>query len=313
MTIIKRGASFDLKIEFSAPKLLFDNNLDEMEESDFNEVVNKLKARIEDMGVKVYTSFIENAKVSAFHPSKNIPLSKGNTSTLAIKELSKINLNGRYDLEKVSFRNNGHSLQFYANSNAFAMYDKIIDMSKPKNRAIDKEQPLKQQSLFDLIKKEYKYLEVLRFEIRLAKKRKMNSILKEVNYPINPLFRDIFKKELCRKILNLYWNKYFDNNLFLFDIGNNPQKILQKILLTYPKIKKKQAIYLTGLNLLCKDEEGIRGLRTILPKAIWPRMSQDLKKFRKPEFNQRSYGFIADIQRGLKEFTSYKHNKTSKV
>ncbi len=118
LTIMKRGSSFDMKVEFSAPKLLYGNNLDELEEVDFGPVVNKLKNRMEEMGIKVYTSFIENAKISAFHPSKNIPLSKGYTSTLAIKELNKVNLNGRFDLAEKTFINNAESMEskFYTNS-----------------------------------------------------------------------------------------------------------------------------------------------------------------------------------------------------
>jgi len=41
LTLIKRGVMLLLKIEFSAPKLIFNNNLDELEESDFNSLVEK--------------------------------------------------------------------------------------------------------------------------------------------------------------------------------------------------------------------------------------------------------------------------------
>lgn len=314
LTIMKRGMDFDLKIEFSAPKLLFDDNLDELEEADFNAVVVKLKERMEAMGVKVYTEFIENAKISAFHPSKNILLSKGYTSTLAIKELAKINLNGKFDLEKIKFRNNGQSLQFYTNTHSFVFYDKIADMGKPEKRAIDKEQTLQQTDLFNWNKKIDNPPEVLRFEIRLSKKRKMNEILEQVGCPINPTFKDIFKKDLCQKIVNLYWNKFFENeNMFIFDVGNSPQTILQKIFMAYPKITLNKALHLQALLINCKDEEGVRGLKTVIngykPKTTWTRINNDLKKFQNPVFSQNTHGFIADIQRGLKEFTAYKHNK----
>ena len=92
LTMIKRGNRIYLKIEFSAPKLLFSNNLDELEEMDFDKVVNELRKKILEMGVRLFAVQVENAEVISFHPSKNIPLSKGYTSSFAIRELSKINL-----------------------------------------------------------------------------------------------------------------------------------------------------------------------------------------------------------------------------
>lgn len=314
LTITKRGMNFNLKIEFSAPKLLFDDNLNELEETDFDAVVAKLIERTEEMGVKIHTQFIKEAKISAFHPSKNILLSKGYTSTLAIKELAKINLNGKFDLEKIKFRNNGQSLQFYTNTHSFVFYDKIADMGKPEKRAIDKDQTLQQFDLFNWNKNNNNPSEILRFEVRLSKKRKLNEILELVGYPINPAFKDIFKKNLCQKIVNLYWNKFIEKeNMFIFDVGNSPQTILQKILTTYPKLTLNKALHLQALLINCKDEEGVRGFKTVIngfkPKTTWTRINNDLKKFQNPIFSQNTHGFIADIQKALKEFTAYKHNK----
>ena len=164
LTIIKRGNRIYLKIEFSVPKLLFGNNLDEIEESDFNQVISMLQKIIEQMGVRLWTYQIEKAEVISFHPSKNIPLSKGYTSSFAIKELSKINLYQKLDLERVGFRNNGESIQLYANRHSLVLYDKINDLNKPAKRAIDKNQTNQQMNLFEYIKKEKSNLEVLRIK-----------------------------------------------------------------------------------------------------------------------------------------------------
>ncbi len=313
LTLIKRGYKFYLKMEFSVPKLLFGNNLDEVSESDFMKIISILQERIKEMGAKVFKIKLMNAKVSSFHPSKNILLTGGYTSTFAIKELSKVNLNGHLDLNQTDFRNNGQSLQFYSNAHSFVLYDKISDLNKPKKRAIDKDQTIQQLSLFDDIKKDKKQAEVLRMEVRLSGKRKMNKMLKEVGCSIDPLFKDIFKKDLCQKMVNMYWNKFFSGNLFLFDMNNNPQKILQRILLDNPKIKVKRAIYLTGLNLLSKDEEGVRGIRSTVksyrPKMEWSRIGIDLKKFENYGTKPNRYGFIDDIEENLKEFGAFKAKK----
>lgn len=108
------------------------------------------------------------------------------------------------DFDHKDFRNSGHSLQFYTNSHSLVMYDKVQDPKKAERRAMDKDQNSIQQSLFDtLMKKEKK--EVLRIETRLAKKVKLNAVLKDLGYNDNPTFKDIFKKELCQKMPQSYW------------------------------------------------------------------------------------------------------------
>ena len=46
LTLYRRGRVIELKIEFSAPKILFSNNLNELEDSDLNLLVSKLKRQI---------------------------------------------------------------------------------------------------------------------------------------------------------------------------------------------------------------------------------------------------------------------------
>jgi len=316
LTIIKRGRIFDLKIEFSAPKLIFGNNLDEVNETDFDEVIAMLLNRMGKMGLQTGKRALKNAEVVSFHASKNIPLSKGYTATLTIKELSKVNLTKRLDLNKTDFRNDGHSLSYYANSHSLVFYDKIADMQKPQKRAIDKDQIGQQFSLINSIKKESIKPEILRMEIRLSDKKKMNSVLKKIGFQNHPSFQNIFKKSLCQKVVNLYWNDFVKNkNLFLFIADDNPQRLFQNILLNIPKIKVKQAIYLAGLNQLCKSKAGVLGLRNIIggyrPKTSWARINKDLQKFQDSQFIQNPHGFINDIQREIGEFKAYKHNEFS--
>jgi len=313
LTIIKRAKKIYLKVEFSAPKLLFGNNLSEIGESDFEEVANKLRKTIEEMGVRLWTFEIKNAEVLGFHPSKNIPLSKGYTSSFAIRELSKINLNQKFDLERVSFRNDGEALQLYSNRHSFVLYDKINDLNKPAKRAIDKDQTKQRIDLFEYIKREKRNLEVLRMEVRLSSKTKMMEVLEEVGFIDTPQFKNIFKKDLCQKIIKLYWDEFFGKNLFLFSVNNNPQRILQMILIRYPETNIRTAVMLVGLNQLCKDKEGIRGLRSIAknykPKFNWIILNNYLKKFEDEIFTKPTHGFIMDIERALDEFKPFKLDK----
>ena len=313
LTIMRRGEMIILKIEFSAPKLLFGNNLDEIEEKDFDEMVVKLRSIVEEMGVRLWTHEIEKAKVIGFHPSKNVVLTNGYTSSFAIRELSKINFNQKMDLERVGFRNEGEAIQIYAIRHSVVFYDKINDLLKPPKRAIDEDQTKQQMKLFDYIKKEKRGLEVLRIEIRLSNSDKMKDILNTIGFEEKPTLKSVFKKELCQKIVKLYWEKLFGNNLFLFNNYNSPQKILEMILMKYPKTKIRTVAMLVGLNLLCKDDGGFRGFRKIVEshkhKNNWLALRRYLDKFEDEFFSRPIHGFIKDIKESIDAFEAFKLNK----
>ncbi len=311
LTLIKRmtrnGIEIPLKIEFSAPKMLFGNNVDELEEKDFGKVIENLHKSVMEMGALVPKEMLINAKVSAFHSSKNIELKDGYTSGFVITELNKINLSKKMDLNKDSFRNNGQSLQFYTNSHSLVVYDKVQDLRKPGKRAMDKDQNSIQASLFDLLVDKKNKKEILRIEARLAKKVKMNAILKNLGFKENPTFEEIFNRDLCQKILQNYWQEIIvGKNLFLFELETNPLKMLEKIFQSNPNIGAKQASYLVGLWTLSK--EGIRATRTIIErnanKRTWSRISKDLLHLDTIS-DKKYHSWVKQIEKCLKEFKPF--------
>lgn len=315
LTLIKRmtknGDEIPLKIEFSVAKMLYGNNVDEVEEKDFERVITALHKAMFEMNVFISPEDLRKAKVSAFHPSKNIELKKGYTSSFVINELHKIDASKKMDLNRDSFRNSGHSLQFYTNSHSLVIYDKVQDLIKPEKRAIDKDQNAIQLSLFDTLAKKDKK-ELLRIEARLAKKVKMNAILKDLYFKTDPTFKDIFKKDLCQKILLKYWDELITGkNLFVFDVENKPKKTLDAIFKNKPKTKPKDALYLVGLRVLSK--EGIRDMRAVIEKyatlRTWYRIAEDLKFLDK--ISAKNYhGWVKQIKDNLNNFAPF-HLSTS--
>lgn len=310
LTLIKRGEMIILKIEFSAPKMLFHNNLDEIEEVNFDAMVMQLKAMVQDMGVLLTIEQIRNAKVIGFHPSKNIILRNGYNVSFALRELRKTNLSQKMDFTQVDFRNDGEELQLYSNSHSVVFYDKIHDLTKPPKRAMDKDPTQYQKDLFDSLKSSQKGLEILRMEIRFSKSTKMKEVLAEVGFIEEPTLKNIFKKDLFQKIMALYWEKLFGGSLFIFNTYNTPQKILEMILMKYPKTKINTAVMLTGLTLLCKDENGFRGFRGLVEKykhkKDWLVLRRYLDKISDSFFAKPMHGFIEDIQEAIKKFEVYK-------
>lgn len=312
LTLIKRmtknGDAMPLKVEFSVAKMIYGNNVDEVQEGDFEHIVNALRDAMYEMGVSATREGVNDAPISAFHPSKNIELKSGYTSRFVITELEKIDVSKKMDLNRDSFRNSGHSLQFYTNSHSLVIYDKVKDLKKPEKRAIDKDQNSIQRSLFDVLAKQK---EIIRIEARLAKKVKLNAVLKELGFKQNPTFKDIFNKNLCQKILRNYWETLIANkNLFLFDMENNPKRTLEKVFKSKPKIKPKEAIYIVGLRYLSK--EGIRDTRSIIEEYAtphtWHRLAKDLA-FLDDISDKVYHGWVRQIDDSLSTFMPFKLSK----
>lgn len=311
LTLLNRAGAHILKIEFSAPKLLYGNNLDELDESQFDEVVVVLQQRLKEMGVWVWRKEIMKARVTTFHPSKNIALSGGYTATYIISELYKLDVPKYMDINKSDFRNNGHSLQFYSASNAFVVYDKIADLKKSSKRAIDQDQTFVQLNLFNQIRKQQLPLEVFRLEVRLNKGRKIKEVLSKNEYFAAPTFQTIFNERLCQSILQQYWKKYVQDRQLsvVITTGKFPQVQLANFLRQFPKARPKRAIYLVGLAAVLGDQDGVRGLRQVIDSArvttAWQSIKDDAKQYLQTDDVSDTTG-ISIVEKTLKDFTPFR-------
>jgi hypothetical protein len=278
LTGYKRGSTKMVKIEFSAPKLLFNNNLDELADKQFAAVIDALQDRLVRLAVRIQQVDLERADVAGVHYSKNVELTGGYTSEYVIGELGKINLNKRFDLTRARYMNDGQSLCAYSTSHSFVIYDKVADLKRGSKRAIDREQTDYQMSLFAPLKKAH---EILRFEVRLSQRRKMINVLKTLGLGDNPTFRDVFSVKTSQAVLMHYWDTMIEkNSLLLFAHSLTPKDLLKQTLLARPSAKGKTAIYLVGLLLLAREGNGLRELRAILAKRsndrLWYRLRADL-------------------------------------
>jgi hypothetical protein len=313
ITGYKRSFSQDqnTRIELSLPKLLYLNNLDELEDNDFPEIIEVLQERLKAMGVIAEKEVLENASVSSVHFSRNILLKGNYTASYVISEMGKINLNKSFDLAKTRFVNNGQSIYAHTTSHQLVVYDKIADLNKGKNRAIDKNQSVYQRSLFEEFNKEKELQEIIRFEVRLNHKQKMNKILKDLGYEKNPSFEKIFSSEISQKVVLSYWEKIIkEKSIGLFSIPLSTTDALQEIFLKNENIKPKQAIYLIGLFILSREESGIRQLRSILSRKsndrTWYRIAKDIKEANNIMTKGRLREWVLQIDKELKDYKPYK-------
>ena len=306
LTYIARGSVITLNVEFSAPKVVLGNNAEELRQTDFDTVLTKLAQAMEGMGVRVKPEYLRHAKVLRFHPSKNIVLTDGFTSSMVLTDLGKVDVVKSLDLTKVTYREGGETLQIYSQRHAFVAYDKIAEMKRPKNRAVDTEPEYKQLSLFTYREKGVLPKELLRFEIRLNDTVTIKSFLKKLGKPEKLEYQDLFNEELCKAMVQYHWNTYFDGSLFVFEANQNALKILSRIVLSGAAKRQKDAMALLGLITVAKDESGIRGLRAFMEAQSrtwsWSKEKLKLKKYSEHISKVDLKGYVKQIEKQLDDF-----------
>ncbi len=276
-----------LKVEFSIPKLVHGNNFDELTDEDLPIAIQKLRAILKEMGVYAYKDNLINAPVSSVHYSKNIVLTDHTTPYTYISQLTKLNINKKLDTNRTDFRNEGHSFKYRANSFEIVFYDKIRDLNRAKmseKRAEENDNAL-QLDLFDVLRQRKPY-EVLRVEIRLNRRQKINQILKKAGRAIEPTFVNIFNQETAKAVL-LYYIKEVEEAyppLLVYQY-DSPKKFFENLLITNPEIRPTQALELTAFRALL-DEIGVREYRQMTKRYgdyYWYSLNKKMKNLKQAD------------------------------
>lgn len=299
-----------MKIEFSAPKLIFVNNFDELEESDFNLLVSILQQKLKGMGVLAFSQLLTTAPVSAIHYSKNITLTDGLTPYFLLKEIQKANITQRLDFNQTDFRNEGHSLKFRTNSFEIAFYDKLKDLQKAKiseKRAIEDDNII-QMGLFDSLEiiRKQKPFEILRMEIRLNQRQKIRQILRKIGAEVEPTFQNLFKREISQKVL-LYHLDQIEGSYpkLLYFKPKSTKDFIAQFVIDNPKTKLKDSIMALGF-YTALEEVNTREIRELLrkyPRSIWYRFIKQINSFNYPKNNLSAF---EPIRRSVNEFMPLK-------
>ena len=272
--IINGGYSVNLKIEFSAPKLLFGNNFQELEDKDFSKVAKKLRQKLKEMQIDISAKNLKNAQVKGIHYSKNIVLNA--PSSLVINTLGKLNISKRLDTGNTDYRNEGQAIRYHANSYEFVFYDKMQDLEQYKiseKRAIEKDN-YAQYNLFTT--KEIIKNEVLRMEVRLNSKRKIKEMLEKVELAIPVTFQNLFKKEISQKILLHFWDNSIAPSLSLILLSEETAyETFYR--LKNMGLKENKILQILGALQIIK-ESGLRNLKTIIEPHNFYRLQNELKK-----------------------------------
>lgn len=267
---------YNLRLEFSVPKLIFMNNFQEIRETDIEPVLNTLHTHLSRLGVKVSKEVLSKASVSAVHFGKNIILPKEMMLRKILSELLKTALGKVEDVTKSQYRNGNETVQLFSGVREYSFYDKIRDMQKTDNKSSDKNNRTKYENnmieMYNLAS-----LECFRFEYRLKNyftlKSEINSIL-ERSYDSAVIFSDLFSEKLWKEILLQSWRQLIDrpqNQITLIACATDDISLLAHILKraktnNESAHSQNQALWSYGLALMFKNH-GVKMIKDEINKA----------------------------------------------
>lgn len=277
---LKGGCSTALRIEFSAPKLLFGNNFDELKTNNFEEVLKVLHQKLEKMGVRVNLDILRQAKVIAIHYSKNIVLTDHTSCSMVLAMLARADVTARLDLGQTDYRNGGHAIRYHANSFEVIFYDKVKDLQQSKisdKRALERDNAI-QVGLFNKIVLLSKQLQVLRMEVRLGKSAKIRALFGKLGINSGLFFETMFSEVLSKKILEYYWNEIRSAApTFCSATQFKPEQVLGFLVRQHGKLKAAKLLQLLGATLMVSSV-GVRGTMAFLNSSGGSRNLQRIKR-----------------------------------
>lgn len=309
--------TYDLNIEFSIPKLLFGNSIQEYDDKDFDRVMSVLKSQLARMQIRIFEAVLRKAVVIKAHFGKNIVLQRPLTVQDAISTLYKADVGRNKDVNIRHYGNNGQALYFYASSANIIFYDKLKDTQTPKAKAVDKDK-LQQERLFVASLDREQKPEILRFEVRLAKQQSLNASLSKVmgNKTKGVSFETIFNRELWKKVLLSSWSEIIKSpaSQLAFKLERPFEEVFDAMVSDLNLKKKMQAHSLNttlaslGLYTLI-NQYGVRKTRNKIEKnwtpKSWTRLSEKIKTSATTLRGLPPSLAISDIQLALEKFERY--------
>ena len=209
-TLAKSGNDvvYIMKAEFSVPKLLYRNSLQEIAETDMDKIVSYFTSSLLEVGIMIEKDIVLNARVSAVHLCKNVLLPKDIRMQEALSELQRLDISKVVDVTQKETKNGGRILHIYSGTIERVFYDKIADSMRPKVKRKDKGRINDERTIVEKFGLQNR--EENRYEYRNKKgqtvTREINTVLgREPKTPV--IFKDLFGVDVFKKIILKSWRE----------------------------------------------------------------------------------------------------------
>ena len=287
------GTRLFLIIEFSAPKLLYGNNLFEVGDSVFSDLACLLSSILEDMSVYTSVENIVQAVVIKVHYSKNVILPDTAIPHTVIQLIKRSDFNARYKSMHTEYANGGDSLRYRTNEFEVILYDK-------------KKELLSDHSTKGLEKFLLGDFEVLRIECRLNSRRKIENTLNLKS--TENTFRNIFEISQSKFVVNDTWQKLISSMHSLLSSEITLESELVSFLLSHPRTSVQTALASCMYDQL-SAKVGLQELRNIVEKTRSRQAWYTLKSRQKYYHASNQYPkAINHISEALEQFSLINSN-----
>lgn len=269
-----------LQIQVSLPKMMYGNNFDELAESDFLNVLEKIKLYLARRGIETTLDNLRQADVIGIHYGKNIVLQDGTTPQMIIQKVAQGEYTRRWDVEEVKYRNNGLGWKLHTNRWELALYDKKKDLQRANiSEGRSEEQDNRVQlGLFDVPKK-YKPFEIIRLEVRLNNKTMIKSVFKKVGITTPLNFENMFSEQVAKKVLLHYVSLIESARPTYFDYQTSgPEDLLAEIRMSNPKMSITNILALAYLRQSMYQGSRLGSIREIIapqPIVHWRKLTKE--------------------------------------
>lgn len=299
------GFAIFAHIEFSAPKLLFGNNFEELTGNELPQICETLSARLKMMGIIIKTSVLKTGIVATIHYGKNILFTDYTTASQVIGDLAKCDITIRKQWDKRDYINGGEALYLQTQTSGLVVYDKVQELkaTRYKNGRFEEDNQC-QFHLLDKIQQNSPF-EVVRIEFRLKNRVTIRDTFQKYNLDFcEGRFCDVFSLETARTLLLETFSPFLANQNILISFNGSLEKLAIELKRGSPSLSPKDILAIIGQKALL-EEVSFRDIRNIIgaTSGQWSRIKQVTNKART---DIRTRGSIDIIRRELEEFRPIK-------
>lgn len=287
-----------LYITFSAPKLIFSNNFNELKSHHIKLVCKKLSQQLLKMGISVSPKTLQTANVSQIHYSKNILLigqTIGEVFTILRKAQPLRSKSYRYE-KYSSYLYNGQSIHVYTKHHGLCFYDE---------KAASRNNKLVPNELYSDAWELPDFINVLRIESRCNNPADIRKTLKWAGLPIpkSLTLKELFSANISKAVLLKEFETYrtylppLEYTGSLFDI-------VKSIKTHNPNFTTTDIINATLLIGLINEFSDAEEVRTLLgmSSATWHRRMKLLDRLRVMSYEKSE--ILDKITHRLQNFTT---------
>ncbi len=298
---VRGGFRHILYIEFSAPKLLYGNNFEELTDDDFVRLCSRLSMTLKEGGVNLSANELRKCSVKAIHYGKNIILSDNFMLDCILRHLSKANLSLKQQERKTLYSDGGIAIHASTIPRAFCAYNKKKELisSRITEKGRLEDDSWCQMEMLDALNG----IEVLRLELRLETKKAIRTELErhEIATSLNLPFVGLFNAKIAQKLLLAQLADMENRILPILKNESELARFTEQISALNPRIRLNTVALAVTLKALTDEGKSMREIRELL-RVTPQRWSDLMARMGNLNIPPPKLDYLADVKEQLEAF-----------